>query len=171
MVTKYFIAAALGLLTINVSRLRAQQQEPSTMQQQMAAADVPQSAANTVDYETPFKTFQKYFGGLSTPDLRVMGECMTDRAKQTKFGGKVFTVQEAAAVAAQAQQAGYSARRLDSFIFSSDPQKPRITVLVSSVKGQLRITEEIVLVLLDTTNGWKIDESTTTDKARVQELP
>jgi hypothetical protein len=171
MVTKYFIGIGIALFGAGAACLHAQQQNPTTMQQQMAAADVPQSAANTVDYKTPLKTFQKYLGSLSTPNTKVMSECLTDRAKQAEFEGRALTDQELAALDAQAQQAGHSALRLDSFIFTPDPQKPRITALVSSVKGQTRITEEMALVLVDTAGGWKIDESTATLKARAPEPP
>ncbi len=168
---KYIIATAFVLLAASQTNLHAQQQNPTTMAQQIAAADVPQSTANTVDYKTPFKTYQKYLGSLSTPNLKVMSGCLTDRAKQAEFEGRTLTDQEFAALDAQAQQAGHSSLRLDSFIFTPDPQKPRITALVSSVKGQVRITEEMVLVLVDTTGGWKIDESTATQKTRTLEPP
>lgn len=169
MVKKHFIATVLALLAFNAARLLGQQQNPTTMQEQMAAADMPQSAASTVDYKTPLKTFQKYLGSLNAPNTKAMSECLTDQAKEAEFEGRTLTDQELAALDTLAQQAGHSTLRLDSFIFTPDPQRPRITVLVSSVKGQTRITEEIALVLIDTTGGWKIDEDTTVQKGRAPE--
>ena len=166
-ITIFILAASLFATTA-----RAQQQDPAEMQHQMALADALLSAANAPIYMTPLKTFNRYLESLRTPNLKAHLGCLTDRLRDEDFHEeKGLTGQELAARDAQAAQSGYSQIRLDSFVFTTDPYRPRITIRTSAVEGQIRVTETIILTLVDTASGWKIDDDTTTATTRTPSVP
>lgn len=128
------------------------------MQNQMNLADLPVSATNTNLYKTPLKTFQKYFDNLKTPDFKEYLNCLTEEARKEELEGETPTDAELSSRSAQAGQDGFSQVTLESFIFTANVYKPKIKVLISSLKNQVKKTEEITLTMIDTADGWKIDE-------------
>ena len=72
----------------------AQQQDPTEMQNQMNAADQPQSAVNAPLFKTPLKTYQQYYTAFTNANFKVMASCYTDTFKSNEFDGHNPTDQD-----------------------------------------------------------------------------
>jgi hypothetical protein len=166
MLHKLNCASLMTAILLQCAIGRAQQQTPQEMQSQMALADSLQSMANTSVYKTPLKTFQKYYDNSKIPNLVEVFACMTERLRSEILQNQTPSNEELAVWSAQAQQSQFSNITLDLFIFTPNPQRPKITVLTSGTEKGVRVTEQIILLFIETSSGWKIDDENITTKSR-----
>ena len=141
------------------------QQTAQQIQDQMNAADAPQSAANTVTYKTPLKTYQAYYSKWTTGSAKALFDCYTSALQQNELDGNPYpTDDQFNQIGNQILQDGYSNFQVTYFIFASDPQRPTVTVTITSTDSQHQLRkEQLVMTMLDTAAGWKIDVLTATE--------
>lgn len=135
----------------------AQQQNPDDMQNQMNSADQPQSAGTTTLYKTPLKTYQIYYAAFTGGHSKNSADCYTSAFRQKEFDGATPADQDYLNIDSKIAQLGNSNFQLLSFVFTPDSKKPKITFLYSSSRGQVTMKEQMVLTMVDTAFGWKID--------------
>ena len=75
-----------------------------------------------------------------------------------QFEATDFTEQEIAVIRTKILADGFSAGTIVLFRYENSNGKAKIVARIASSKGTATSTEELVMTLVDTLDGWKIDE-------------
>lgn len=154
----------LLFLLSGTATLLAQQQDPASMQTQMNAADQLQSSALTTSYKTPFKTYQLYYTAYTTNKTKELLACYTPALKAKTLDGAPATDEYFSQVDAKMASFGSPTFRLLAFLYAGNAQRATINFTVSYTLQQDTRKEQITLVMVDTNDGWKIDDIASTEK-------
>jgi len=140
----------------------AQAQYSQSIQQQMNAAGAQQSSATNPTYATPLATFQAYFNAVQTLNITSLCGTLSPNGLTTVFDGSPPSAPSDYTTLATKMGANNPHNYvLTAFAFHADPTHPTITATFShlvTVNGKsAKLTENALLTLIDTAQGWLID--------------
>ena len=163
MVNKALFQLRLIVVISCLAWAHAQGQYSQAIQQQMNAAGAQYSSATSPTYATPLATFQTYFNAVQTLNVASLcGTLTSSNGLSSVFDTTPPSTTSDYASLSTAMAAGSPTNYvLTSFVFHTDPTRPTITAAYThtvTVNGHTsKLTDNIVLTLVDTAQGWMID--------------
>jgi predicted phosphoribosyltransferase len=166
---KTIVSTMLVSLFVATSAL-GQSQTAAEMQQQIDVAALRVTSSSSSAFRTPLETYQKFYTALTTTRVRDLLRCFSDAGRQRLLGEGVGepSEQQIAVIENEMSQEAYANHTVLVIRFIDHPQNPNLIFTMSSKQGQLLITEEIHLKMVDTDAGWKIDEESGTILSKVE---
>ena len=140
----------------------SQTQSPEQIAQEQAKAAAQHSATSNATWTTPLDTFNAYFSAEQANDWASTFALLTSHCISSIFGDSPpATANDFATLRARTDQ-NESAFSLLSFYYTQSPARPRISAsyrCVAQISGQATtLTRSVTLTLVDTGQGWKIDQ-------------
>jgi hypothetical protein len=122
------------------------------------------TSSNSSAFRTPLETYQKFYAALTATRAQDLLRCFSVAGLQRLLGEGMSepSAQQITVIENEMSQESYTNHTVLVFRFIDHPQNPKVIFTMSSKQGQLVITEEIHLKMIDTDSGWKIDEESST---------
>ena len=122
----------------------------------------------SVDRTTPFRVVETLAKSLGDGNLANYIDCFTDEGKKAMTGGRDLPPDQIEQMSARMQAAGFQRSIIHSISVDLDPDPAQIEIVLSSVRGQVRIRERFKASLIETEQGWKLDQPSTEILTREQ---